>query len=196
MKSDKNNPLVINVGDVMYDVILYAVELAQGKSKILQELNLMSKEYCLLTMHRAENTDHQEKFEKMIRYVNEIFEGRKVIFPMHPRTRKTYLQVRTRFHDNIRIIDSVGYFDILTLLNNSSLLATDSGGMQKEAYWLKVPCVTLRDETEWTETIESGWNVLYRDYTGRHRHSDEESTFYGDGRASQRIVKTIVNLQT
>ena len=92
------------------------------------------------------------------------------------------------FGSHVRIIEPVGYFDMLKLLKHCSLLFTDSGGMQKEAFWLKVPCVTLRDETEWTDTVSSGWNILYKNYKGTHKPDDSFVPPYGDGRAAEKIV--------
>lgn len=192
--SDLNNPAVINVGDVMYDVLLYAVEIAQEKSGILEQLNVSSGNYSLLTLHRAENTDNYNKFEEIISFVNETSLGETVIFPMHPRTKKAYEGTDKKFTDNIKIVDPVGYFDILMLLKNCSLVTTDSGGMQKEAYWLRVHCITMRDETEWVETVESGWNVLYKDYGGSHKALDVDGIPYGDGKTAERVVNLLKNI--
>lgn len=192
IKVNKNNPLVVNVGDVMYDVLLYAIEIAGSHSNVLERLELIPKGYYLLTLHRAENTDNLERLEKIISFVNDVSTDKTVILPMHPRTRVVYNNMKERFNDNVKIVEPVGYFDILMLQKNSVLVMTDSGGMQKEAYWLKVPCVTLRDETEWVETVQSGWNVLYRDYTGSHQPLDMNGVYYGDGKASERIVNAII----
>ncbi len=187
--------IVANVGDVMYDLLLFAVSVAREKSAVLNNLQLDGKDYYLLTMHRAENTDDTSQFEKLIDFVNEACSGKTVVFPMHPRTRKMYHGlVRKRFAENIRIIDPVGYFDVIMLLEHCRLLMTDSGGMQKEAYWLKIPCVTLRDETEWVETIESGWNVLYKNYDEGHKGMRVDQAFYGDGRAAERIINVLADV--
>jgi len=194
LEADINNPSVINVGDVMFDSVLHAVEIAKKRSNILDKLDLAKEDYCLLTIHRAENTDRKDAFENVVQFVNNTANGRKVIFPMHPRTKKVYEGAEKKFADNIKIIEPAGYFDILMLLKNSSLVMTDSGGMQKEAYWLNVPCITLRDETEWVETVESGWNVLYREYTGSHRMSNTDA-HYGDGQTAERVAALLKSIQ-
>lgn len=190
-----SDAIVANVGDVMYDLLLFAATVAREKSDILNNLELDGKDYHLLTMHRAENTDDTSQFEKLIDFVNEVCSGKTVVFPMHPRTRKMYHDlVKKRFAENIRIIDPVGYFDVIMLLEHCRLVMTDSGGMQKEAYCLKIPCVTLRDETEWVETIESGWNVLYKNYDEGHKGMRVDQAFYGDGRAAERIINVLARM--
>ena len=189
---NKNNPLVINVGDVMYDALLHSISILEQKENILDELGLEASNYCLLTLHRAENTENMEIFENILTFVNDAAADRKVIFPIHPRSKKIYHSISKSF-DKIRIVEPAGYFDFLALLKNSALLMTDSGGMQKEAFWLGVPCITLRNETEWIETIESGWNVLYKDYNGEHSCSDNNRAYYGDGKASERILNYFLN---
>ena len=192
---DKNIPLVVNSGDVMFDVMRYAKSIAEKKSSVLEDLNLADSDFGIMTMHRAENTDNNDRFREMVSYVNEVTRGRQIIFPMHPRTKKIYSDADTRFTDNIRIIDPLSYFDMLILLDNSSLVLTDSGGMQKEAFWMQVPCITLRDETEWLETVKSGFNVLFSDYTGTHPVKDGSYVnCYGDGRAAQYIVDIITKV--
>ncbi|MFC1551240.1 UDP-N-acetyl glucosamine 2-epimerase [Candidatus Latescibacterota bacterium] len=190
---DKNNPLVVNAGDVMYDVLLKAVLIAENESDILETMDLRDSVYGVLTVHRAENTDHPEKFKEIVSFVNEAAEGKKIFFPMHPRTKKIYSELSAGFSENIRIIEPLSYFDLILLLKNSSLLLTDSGGIQKEAYWLKVPCITLREETEWTETLESGWNVLYGDYSGAHEVKETGGLLYGDGNAADKIISILGN---
>lgn len=187
-----DNPLVINTGDVMYDVLLFSTDIADGRSKIIEQLQLDSKNYYLLTLHRAENTDNPERLKSVIAFVNKISTDKVVIFPMHPRMKSVYENCSIRFAGNIRITPPLGYFDNLMLLQKCSLVMTDSGGMQKEAYWLKVPCVTLRDETEWVETLQSGWNVLYKDYISPHAPSAKDTPYYGDGEAAIRIVNALI----
>jgi len=187
MNIDVNNPVVINVGDVMFDVVLHAVEIADRKSNIIEKLGLKGKDYCLLTLHRAENTDCKKAFENIVDFLNDTIGNRECIFPMHPRAKRIYYDIDRKLRSNVSIIEPLGYFDLLKALKNSSIVFTDSGGLQKEAYWMKVPCVTLRIETEWIETVKSGWNVLYKNYTGSHVLSGRESC-YGDGKTAERII--------
>ncbi len=183
--------LVAQVGDVMCDILLSASIDAENKSRILDELKIEPKAYDLLTLHRAENTDDPQRLEEIIAFVNEVTVQTPVIFPMHPRMSKIYAGGHKPFADNVRIIEPLGYFDLLMVLKNASRLLTDSGGMQKEAYWLRVPCITLRDETEWVETVQSGWNILYRDYRNAH-HPQEEPQAYGDGHAADKIIHSLL----
>jgi UDP-N-acetylglucosamine 2-epimerase len=149
------------VGDVMYDAVLLFAELARERSRILNELEITAGNYLLATVHRAENTDNVERLGNILRAFSQLDE--QVIFPIHPRTRKAISDSgddELTVSSNVRLIEPVGYLAMLSLQQNARMILTDSGGIQKEAYWLGVPCVTLRDETEWVETVASGWNVL------------------------------------
>ena len=152
---------VHNVGDVMFDAALHYGRLAESRSRILAELKLTPRGYVLVTVHRAENTDDPARFRAIRAALDEIARERPVIFPMHPRTRAL---LETEGIDastgGVRLIDPVGYLDMLTLEKNAALIATDSGGVQKEAFFYRVPAVTLRNETEWVELVELGWNRL------------------------------------
>lgn len=148
------------VGDVMADALVYNRGIAQRKSRILETLGLEEKKYCVLTVHRAGNTDNQQNLTSIILAVGES--GVLVVFPVHPRTRK-YLQeygLLANLPENIRITEPLGYLDMIRLMESAQKILTDSGGMQKEAYMLGVRCITLRENTEWVETLEGGWNVL------------------------------------
>jgi len=112
-KIDKNTPLVINTGDIMYDVLLYVVEKSLAKSRILDRLNLIPHDYYVLTLHRAETTDNQKRLEEMIHFVNEISSNKRIIFPIHPRTKKAYQSSRVKFNGNVKIIDPVSYLDMV-----------------------------------------------------------------------------------
>lgn len=147
-------------GDVMADVLAYNREIAKKKSRILETLGLAGQEYCVMTVHRASNPDSRENLSGIIRAVGES--GKTVVFPVHPQTRK-YLQeygLLAGLPENIRLIEPVGYLDMIRLMESAWKILTVSGGMQKEAYMLGVPCVTLRENTEWGETVEAGWTVL------------------------------------
>jgi UDP-GlcNAc3NAcA epimerase len=146
------------VGDVMLDALLYAQPIARAKSSILEQLRIEPKNYALVTIHRAANTDEPERLRQIITALNLVTET--VILPVHPRTQKALSNIDVYLEDHIRMIEPVGYFDMLTLEENARLIATDSGGVQREAYYMRVPCLTLRDETEWGATIETGWNKL------------------------------------
>ena len=145
-------------GDVMYDALIWAVDKAKKSSTILQDLDLTPKNYLLATVHRAENTDNPEKLKNILDAFNQINEV--IIWPVHPRTRKKLQEINWQPRNHLKLIEPVGYLDMALLESNASVIVTDSGGIQKEAYWLQVPCVTLREETEWVETVESRWNKI------------------------------------
>jgi len=149
------------VGDVMFDALVHFSKISDMKSNILERLNIKPKEYYLATIHRAENTDNYERLKNILTAFSKMNET--VVFPIHPRTRKmiNYYGLNDLLeNNNIKLIDPVGYLDMLKLEKNAKAILTDSGGVQKEAFWLKVPCITLRDETEWIETVNLGWNRL------------------------------------
>ena len=137
------------VGDVMLDVLRESRPLAYRKSNILSRLEITSDSYALVTIHRAANTDDPNRLRQIIEILNTVPET--IIFPVHPRTYKAIQRLGVGFEDHVRLIEPVGYFDMLVLEDNARLIATDSGGVQREAYFLGTPCITLRDETEWTE---------------------------------------------
>lgn len=139
--------VVINVGDIMYDTLIMCLNIAKEKSDILDHLNLKSKEYYLITVHRAENTDNQEKLKNILEALSEISKIKPVIFPVHPRTQELLKNLSVKINSGLKLIDPVSYFDMLTLEKNAEIIFTDSGGVQKEAYWLKVPCITLREDS-------------------------------------------------
>lgn len=143
-------PVVINTGDVMYDAVLLYLELAEKKSKVLEQLSLKPKGYALATVHRAENTDNPERLKGIFKGLATIAkEGLPVIVPRHPRTRKTLTSFNLHpSAPNLRLIEPVSYLDMLVLEKNARVILTDSGGVQKEAFFFQVPCVTLREETE------------------------------------------------
>ena len=142
----------------MFDAILYGLPLARRKSTILKKHNIENGDYCLATIHRPANTDNLARLKEIISAFNQISET--IILPLHPRTRKALSRIEIKTSDYLKFIDPVGYLDMLILEENARLIATDSGGVQREAYYLGIPCLTLREETEWVATVEFGWNKL------------------------------------
>lgn len=148
------------VGDVMVDALVYNRQIACERSTILNRLGLSSREYMLMTVHRPSNTDNRKNLHRILQAVGRS--GRKIVFPVHPRTRKYLVEfgLWERLPDQMICTEPLGYIDMLRLMDNAEKILTDSGGVQKEAYILGIPCITLRDTTEWVETIIDGWNVL------------------------------------
>ena len=168
--------------------------------KILKSLNLKPKTYLLATVHRQENTDIKENLENILSAFSEIDD--EIIFPIHPRTLKSLKNHRlfetAQAIPNLKIIEPVGYLEMLALETNAKMILTDSGGVQKEAYLARVPCVTLRNETEWTETVRSGWNQLVGTNTAKivrlaknFPKPKSHPNFLGDGQAYIKIAKII-----
>ncbi len=201
--------VVKNVGDVMYDSVLYYAQLAEKRSTILENLNLVNlqsaipyPQYYLATLHRAENTDNPSRLKSILKALKEIGKESPVVLPVHPRTKKMikahHLLTEVK---GIQLTDPLSYFDMLALERHAKAILTDSGGVQKEAYWFRVPCLTLRKETEWVETIRGGWNVLVGTETSRIVKEVERRRWrkpprrgrgmFGDGKASEKIVQII-----
>jgi len=198
---------VHRVGDLMYDCILFYTKRTKLiEQKILKRLGIRSKSYYLATVHRAENTDDGTRLSRIFDALNQIASTDcPVVLPLHPRTVKCTHKHGLEFTNWIKVIPPVSYLEMVVLEKNARLILTDSGGVQKEAYWLSVPCVTLRDETEWVETVESGWNILAGADKQRiidcvqrgHRQRDVASkSIYGDGNAAHRICNTLQPPQT
>lgn len=153
---------IISVGDVMYDVALFYGQRVRSDTGLMARLGLLQQSYVLATIHRAENTDHPYRLAVIVDALVAISRHLPVVWPLHPRTRSA-LQKSGQFDTlaaHVRLIDPVGYLDMVQLEKFAAVIATDSGGVQKEAFFHQVPCVTLRDETEWVELVEAGWNRL------------------------------------
>jgi UDP-GlcNAc3NAcA epimerase len=189
---------VFLVGDIMYDATLHFGELAkQTEEEFLQSQQLDKQAYHLLTIHREENTSDPA----MLQEIFSAFEGKNipVILPLHPRTRKKIADFSIQMPQNIRMIDPVGYMEMLSLLKNAKYVFTDSGGVQKEAYFLGRPCFTLRNETEWVELLDIGANMLTKpaqiaDYINGHSTRQEiinNGNLYGGGKAAENILSVI-----
>ena len=179
-------------GDVMYDSVLFYSELLNNTHKppILDSIDT----YFLATIHRPENTDNPQRLQNIFSAFSEV--DLPVILPLHPRTRK--LLDGVKYNDNVKIIDPVGYLQMLYLLKHSSKVLTDSGGLQKEAYFMRKPCLTLRDQSEWVETLEGNWNfivaadkdlILNKIRVGEY---GPQTKAFGDGKAAQKIVDRIL----
>lgn len=193
------------VGDTMYDAVLQFGTLAQSKSTILDKLGLQAKEYILATVHRPYNTDNAENLTNIIAALQTLEQP--VIFPVHPRTKQRIADLDNQLglkltNSPLKLIQPVGYLDMLVLERSASLILTDSGGVQKEAYFFAVPCITMRPETEWVETVESGWNLLTDTDAEKIRHIVKKHSWptgtppaiFGDGRSSEQITKILTTV--
>jgi UDP-GlcNAc3NAcA epimerase len=177
---------VHRTGDLMYDATLLAAPLAEKHATILKRLGLAPKSYGVATVHRAENTDDAAQLARIASFIAEEARKQPIVLPLHPRTHDAAKKAGLDFAKaGVRVIDPIGYLDMCALLHAASVVLTDSGGMQKEAYFHRVPCVTLRDETEWVETIANGWNRLWTvpDFLPRKPIAE-----YGDGHAAEEIL--------
>ena len=184
------------VGDVMYDAYREHVEIAGSQCSILADLGLSAGGYHLLTLHRAENVDSPEVLAAILEGVGAS--GHKVVFPVHPRTRAALAKFGLALPANVKPVEPVGYLEMLVLEANAEVVVTDSGGVQKEALFARRPCVTLRETTEWTETVEAGWNVLagsdaqrIADAMRTFRPRGDPPAMFGDGCAAQRVVDAL-----
>ena len=152
---------VHNVGDVMYDAALFYCDRAKQQSSILGTLKLSAKGFALATCHRAENTDNPHSLNQILMALAQVADQLPVVLPLHPRTRKLIAEYRLDHHLAALIVtDPLPYLDMVALEQTARVIVTDSGGVQKEAFFYGVPCVTMREETEWVETVDSGWNQL------------------------------------
>lgn len=202
----RNEGITENVhitGDVMVDSLLYNREIAENKSTILNDLGLKSKKYLVATIHRASNTDNERNLKNIVDAFSELNET--IIFPLHPRTEKFLKNygLYDRLKSSVILTQPLGFLEFIKLTNHAKMMLTDSGGVQKETYVLKVPCITLRENTEWVETVYDGWNVLVgtdkekivrmvkelRPLLENHRNR------FGNGDASKNIVSIINGLK-
>lgn len=189
---------IIKSGDVMQDAAIHFSEIAKKP-----EFEILEK-FILTTIHRAENTNDINKLKNIFKGLEEISKEISIILPLHPRTRNIIKKNNIRVEsENIKIIDPVGYLEVLYLLKKCSLVMTDSGGMQKEAFFFKKPCITLREETEWKELVDNGFNTIvgsdtelmkkaYNDMA--KKELDFEFDLYGNGKASEKIISSLINI--
>lgn len=194
---------VVLAGDVMFDATLAATTIAERNSSVLEILSLTPGEFVLATIHRAENTDDPEILARIFHALAEIAKTTPVVLPLHPRTRKALsdLDLLTFATDRLTLCEPLGYLDMTRLESAARLVATDSGGVQKEAFFHRVPCVTLRSETEWVELVELGWNTICDPATDDIVATIESAqapkgtvgTPYGDGEAATMIARHILD---
>ena len=190
---------VIQCGDIMYEASLYyrPKALAQSESR----LRGLPETFALLTLHRAENTDDPARMTAIVKALNH-FDGIEFVFPVHPRTRKILAQYGLELKSHIHAIEPVGYFEMLALEDRCSFVVTDSGGVQKEAYFFQKPCSTLRDATEWRELVEHGWNTLVgadekailEALAAMPKYGDS-TLLYGDGKTAAHIAEALLSWQ-
>ncbi len=185
------------VGDVMYDAVRLFSQRAQRHSHILDRLGLKPKQFLLATIHRPANTDDPGRLQAILNAFLQIEEP--IVFPVHPRTQKKIAALgwdaNTFRAHNVIMLEPVGYLDMLTLEQHARLILTDSGGIQKEAYFFATPCITLRDETEWVETVQAGWNVVVGAdfdkllfYVRTFAPEGRPAPIFGDGKTAEKIV--------
>lgn len=196
---------IIEVGDVMYDAALFYTKNNTDNEKILDQYHLQNKKYILATIHRAENTDHLERLEIILTALSNLAKNYPVILPLHPRTRKIAEQHFSSLltHSAMTIIEPIGFLPMIHLEKNASLIMTDSGGVQKEAYFYQVPCVTLREETEWVETVALNWNKLIAPISPQTIYEESlkmidsqgilDQQPFGDGEAGNKIASYLAD---
>lgn len=200
LQAEGINRGVHNVGDVMYDVALFYRDKIKKQDGILQNLDLVKRSFVLATCHRAENTDDPDRLKEIVSALADIAKTVPVVLPLHPRTHKCIHQFGLEHYlTTLKIIDPVSFLEMIALEQAAQVILTDSGGVQKEAFFYGIPCVTMRDETEWVETVELGWNQLAganRDNIvkafAKARQGNTNSVPYGLGKAGAKIVATLV----
>lgn len=203
VREDLESRMIIESGDVMYDAFLFYEQRSREESEIIDSLALTPGGYALVTVHRAENTDDPDRLRIIMDGLSQVADHLPVVLPLHPRTGAALVRANLRgwVEEKVKLIEPVGYLDMIRLECSAKVIATDSGGVQKEAYFAGVPCVTLRDETEWTELIDAGANslcpptdsgsVAQSILDAPDFRASTEETLYGDGTAGARIVETL-----
>lgn len=203
LKNEGYNNIACDIqlsGDIMQDAALYYKSMSDEKSVVLSKYGLMPNNYLLTTLHRAENTDNAENLIQIIEAFNILSKEIKVVLPLHPRTTKKIKELNINLEFDI--IEPVGYFDMLQLISNCKIILTDSGGLQKEAYFFNKYCITLREQTEWSELVNGGYNYLagaskvkilelYRQLANKDFHKKEE--LYGGGNTAMNICNHLIN---
>lgn len=197
VKPSSDEKVVVNCGDIMLEASLYY------RARLVDTpLKNIPKKFYLLTLHRAENTDDPARLSTIVQALNQ-YTDIEVVFPIHPRTRKIITNMGLSFASHIHMIEPVGYLEMLALENACSFVVTDSGGVQKEAYFFKKPCITLRDSTEWVELVEHGWNILVGADSKKINTAlrsmpkyGDSSELYGNGQTSKTIADYLLGVNT
>lgn len=198
---DNFNCKIVKTGDLMEDAARHYAKVASANSSILKEYDLVPNKYVLGTIHRAENTDNVENLKSMVKALEAINQKMPVIIPLHPRTRKIIENLKISV--GFKIIDPVGYFDMINLIQNSNLVITDSGGLQKEAFFFRKFCITTREQTEWVELVDNGYNFiagtnelkivgLFEELSSKEFPAP--LNLYGNGNAANEICKALLSL--
>lgn len=204
-KEGISGPQVLQVGDVMYDCALQMAEVAERRSQALEKFGLTAGQFILCTVHRAANTDDPQRLLCLMQGLDQLAAQMPVVLPLHPRTRARVEALGFQPSSSaFQLVDPIGYIDMVRLERAAALIVTDSGGVQREAFFHKIPCVTFRDETEWVELVESGWNVLVALDDPRHFAEvcisrlgtrGDSKEHYGDGDAGIKIADTLVKMR-
>jgi UDP-GlcNAc3NAcA epimerase len=193
------NCTITKTGDVMEDAAMFYAQKAAEKSTIINQLNLSKEKFILATIHRAENTDNKKKLSNIIQAMNQLNETLPLLVPLHPRTKKLIEQYQLK--PTFTILDPLGYFDMISLLQNCALVITDSGGVQKEAFFFGKFCITTREQTEWVELVEHGYNFVAGTETTKiidlaqsalKSVFPEKINLYGNGNACENICKELL----
>lgn len=192
---------IFNIGDVMFDASLQFSKRPEHTSDLIKSAGLTPKQYILSTVHRQENTDDKERLKSIFEGLALINEKLPVLLPLHPRTKGRLKNFGLmNIASQLRLVEPLGYLDMLAFEQNASVIVTDSGGIQKEAYFQKVPCITLRDETEWVELVANGWNklisptesnVIFNETMAAVNTEGQDVELYGGGHASQKLANTV-----
>jgi len=196
---------VVKTGDVMYDSAIYCAQRAEENpeefDRLCREFGIEAGSYYLATVHRAENTDYPENLKQIVSAFEQLPDG-KVVWPVHPRTKKALKTNQITCGENIILTSPLSYLDMLLFLKHAKMVLTDSGGVQKEAMFFKVPCVTLREETEWTETVDCGWNIVAGSEAQRILNAvaahpglakKDISRIYGTGQSGLQVIESIIS---
>lgn len=193
LKSEGITEGVFHVGDVMYDACLYAKN-KSNEHDLLSKFSLEPQNYGVISIHREENTKDVLHFNDILHHVSEVTQqmGIVALWPIHPRSKKFIEENGLKIPVNIKTCEPLGYLEMQSLLSKAAIVFTDSGGLQKEAYFHQVPCVTLRDETEWTETVSHGWNRLWKDKS--YNFNKKPIPEYGDGKSALKIASIVEKL--